>query len=103
MKNQVVQFLQVSTDDLKEIVKEAVKSVIPPPPTNDSNSVLDGSNLDPKDDLLTAKEVRHILKISATTLWRFNKSGTLKIKKKIGRKIYYSKRDVNNLINDSSQ
>ena len=100
-QQQFVQCFQLSMDDLKAIIKEAVISVIPPP-KNNPNAGLDKSILDPKDYLLTAKEVREILKISSTTLWRFNKNGTLKIQKKIGRKIYYSVRDVNNLVNDSS-
>ncbi|SHI96507.1 helix-turn-helix domain-containing protein [Algibacter luteus] len=94
MNNQVIQLLQVSMDDLKEIIKEAVLSVIPPPPTKNLNLGLNDSDSIPDDDLLTTKEVSVILKVSSTSLWRYNKQGVLKIKNKIGRKVYYSKKDV---------
>ena len=102
-QQQFVQCFQMSMDDLKTIIKDAVKSVIPPPPTNNSNLTLTVNNPDPDDDLLTTKEVCKILKVSASTLWRYNKTGVLKIKNKIGRKVYYSKRDLSNLINNTTQ
>lgn len=100
---QLIQCFQISMDDFKEIVKEAVISVIPMNSKSNPNRDLEDSSLDPKDDLVTPKEVMNLLKISSTTLWRFNKNGTLKKKKKIGRKVYYSAKDINNLLNDSAQ
>ena len=101
-QQQFVQCFQLSIDDLKVIIKDAVKSVILPPPNN-SKLTLAASNSNPEDELLTTKEVGKILKVSSTTLWRYNKNGILKIKNKIGRKVFYSKRDVFNLINATSK
>ncbi|MFL0114064.1 helix-turn-helix transcriptional regulator [Tenacibaculum maritimum] len=100
-QKQFIQCFQLSVDDLKAIIEDAVKSVTPPIKSNNSNYVLLDNDSD--DDLLSPKEVSAKLKISITTLWRYNRDGILKYKNKIGRKVYYSKKEVYNFINDTSQ
>ena len=95
-EQQFVQCFQLSMNDLKEMIKEAVKSVIPKEPIN--NTGLVNSSLE--DELLSPKEVEKILRISSTTLWRLNKSGVLKLKSRVGRKTFYSKSDVYSFINN---
>ena len=99
---QFVQCFQLTIDDLKAMIKDAVKSVIPPP-TNGTNITLGVSASNPEDDLITPKEVCKIIKISSTTLWRFNREEILKQKVKIGRKVYYSKKDVYDFLNNNTQ
>lgn len=53
-------------------------------------------------DFLTREEVKDILKVSYPTLWKYNKDGTLKIKLKLGRRVYYSREELFNLINNAA-
>lgn len=98
MKNQVIQFFNLSIDDLNMMIVDAVKSVIQKP--IEEKPISNTEELEFENDLLSSKDVMVILKISSTTLWRFNKNDTLRPKSKIGRKVYYSKSEVYNLINN---
>ncbi|MGJ8745793.1 helix-turn-helix transcriptional regulator [Polaribacter sp.] len=95
-----IQFFQMSMEDLSTIIKKAVTSAIQNPKIINMNNSLDKSNTNPEDDVLTREEVKNILKVSYPTLWKYNNDGTLKVKSKIGRRVYYSKKDLTNLLND---
>ncbi len=95
-KTQVVQFFQMSMDDLKEFIKEAVISGAPP--INNTNETLSASS---DNEWLTREEVKGLLKISYTTLWKYNRNGILKAKK-IGSRVYYSRTELNNLLNNAA-
>ena len=97
-----VQFFQMSMEDLSTIIKKAVTSAIQNPKIINMNNSLDKSNTNPEDDVLTREEVKNILKVSYPTLWKYNNDGTLKVKSKIGRRVYYSRKDLNNLLNDAA-
>ena len=97
---QLIQCFQLSMDDLKEMIADAVKSVIPQQQKNNTKIISLNSVSNPEDDLLTREEVKNILKVSYVSLCKYNKDGTLKVKSKIGRRVYYSRKDLNNLINN---
>ncbi|AUC84359.1 hypothetical protein CW731_03180 [Polaribacter sp. ALD11] len=99
-EKQFVQCFQLSMEDFKEMITNAVKSVIPQQQKNSAKIISLNNVSNPEDDILTREEVKNILKVSYPTLWKFNNEGTLKIKQKIGRRVYYSKKDLNNLLNN---
>lgn len=100
-EQQFVQCFQISMEDLQTMIKEAVKSVIPKLEFDQKNSCQPKTiGLDSNNDFLSRKEVTEILKVSYVTLWKYNKEGTLKVKNKIGRRVYYSRKDLNNLLNN---
>lgn len=98
-KTQVMQVFQMSMEDLKDIIREAVISGLPP--VNNSNETLCADSDDENSDLLTREEVKNILKVSYPTLWKYNRDGILKAKK-IGSRVYYSKADLYNLLNSAA-
>ncbi len=101
MNNQVLQVFQISLDELKSIIQDAVDKSLQPLNIQKSEvRLINNSKIE--NDLLSREEVKDILKLSYPTLWKYNKNGTLKIKKKIGRRVYYSRKDLNQLIRDSS-
>jgi hypothetical protein len=90
----------MSIDDLNAIIKNAVASAIGDSKNNSITNVNSVTNSNPESDLLTREEVKNILKVSYPTLWKYNNNGTLKVKSKFGRRVYYSRKDLNNLLND---
>ncbi|AQW87127.1 helix-turn-helix domain protein, putative transcriptional regulator [Campylobacter pinnipediorum subsp. caledonicus] len=50
------------------------------------------------DELLTAKEVMQLLKISATTLWKYVKAGKINKHSLTKRTIRYSKNEILQLV-----
>jgi len=103
-KNQnLIQFFQITVDDLKEMIEESVKSVIPSNLlTKDSNKPFDLVESYSKNDLLTRSQVMKILDVSPPTLWRYNKFGTLTWKYKTPKRIYYDKNDVYDYLKNCS-
>ncbi|MFG6686247.1 helix-turn-helix domain-containing protein [Mariniflexile sp. HNIBRBA6329] len=95
-----IQFFQMSMDDLKALIKEAVKSGTTPP-INNTNGVNTTSSSDDGKEWYTREEVKDLLKVSFTTLWKYNKEGVLKAKK-IGSRVYYLKTDLFNLLNNAA-
>lgn len=55
----------------------------------------------PEPEILTREEVKDLLKISFTSLWKYNKQKTLEAKK-INGKVFYLRQDVMNLLNSNS-
>jgi len=92
----VVQFYEMSLDDLKEIIKEAVESVTPSLKKTDETLTTNSES-----EWLTREEVKNLLKVSYTTLWKYNRVGVLKAKK-IGSRVYYSKTELYNLLNNAA-
>jgi len=88
MQNNNMMVVQLTVDQLQAIISNAVmlgleehqKSII----INDQTE---------SDTLLTRQQVSILLKVSYTTLWAWNNSGILKIKK-MGGKVFYYKEDV---------
>jgi len=102
-QQQFVQCFQLSMDNLKGIIKEAVESVIHSLPAINNNTVSSEDDSEAENDLISPKEVCKIIKVSSSTLWRYNTiTGILKPKVKIGRKVYYSKKEVSNFLNNNT-
>lgn len=90
-----IQCFQMTVDDLKKMIEESVKSVIPSNLlTKDSNKSFELVDSYSKNDLLTRSQVKEILDVSYPTLWRYNESGTLCYKYKTSKRVYYDKNDV---------
>ncbi|MFK7058584.1 helix-turn-helix domain-containing protein [Flavobacterium oreochromis] len=87
--------VQLSVGDLQQLIKEAVKEEL--------NKLTEVIKLNPKEseqdsNLLTKKQTEELLKVSATTLYLWNRDNVLP-NKKIGNRVYYLKTDVYNKLN----
>lgn len=82
--------LVINLNDLREIVHEFI------------NIELEQSQLDSKGkmEMLSIDEVVALLHVNKSTLWRWDKCNYL-TKHHRGRKVFYKKQDVYNLINNS--
>lgn len=94
MSMKQVNLIQLSIDDLGTIIREAVslefqKLQIPKQVGSE----------DSDNDLLTREEAKKLLRLSYTTLWKYNKDKVLKAKK-IGSRVYYLKSEIMNLLNN---
>ncbi|WP_396147243.1 helix-turn-helix domain-containing protein [Flavobacterium sp.] len=88
MSNQILNFVNISLEDMTCIMREIVaselqkaKEFISPTPKNDL------------DKILTREEVCKLLKVSNTTLFHWHNDKVL-VNHKIGRRVYYMKADV---------
>jgi predicted DNA-binding transcriptional regulator AlpA len=99
MNEQYIQMINLSKDDLSNLITNCVSEQFKKL-QNSKSIITEKGNSFKENDLLTRKEVSEILKVSFVTLWKFNNDGTLKVKSKIGRRVYYSKKDLTNLLND---
>lgn len=93
MNTQSLQLINFSVDDLTQLIKncisEQLKNIKQTEKSEKSNS---------ENEILTREEVKNLLKISYTTLWKYNKNGTLEAKK-LGSKVYYLREDLTNFLN----
>ena len=80
--------VQLTVDQLQEIISNAVIQGL----QEHQKSVIVTDKTE-SDTLLTRHEVSILLKVSYPTLWAWNNSGVLKIKK-MGGKVFYYKEDV---------
>ena len=82
--------LVINLNDLREIVDELI------------NKEREQSRQDAKDktEMLSIDEVATLLHVDKSTLWRWDKCNYL-TKHHRGRKVFYKKQDVYNLINNS--
>lgn len=91
---QSLQMINLSIDDLSNLISncisEQLKNIKQTEKSETSNS---------EKEFLTREEVKDLLKISYTTLWKYNKNGTLKAKK-LGSKVYYLREDLSNLLKE---
>lgn len=94
MKNQTLQLVQLSVDDMTKIISEAV--------ANELQKVTDLITLRPtqnENELLSREETSKLLKVSFTTLFNWNREKVLEAKK-LGKKVYYLKSEVLNKLNN---
>lgn len=80
---------QLTTEEFIELIKEVVLSVVPP--INNLTDNQDGNTS--QNEYLTRDEAKELLKVSYTTLWKYNNEGILKATK-IGSRVFYRKRDI---------
>ena len=75
----------LSTDELKDLVYDAVKDALQTERKN--------QEVKQNDVYLTREDTMKMLQISKVTLWKLDKTGILE-RKQIGRKVLYSKSSV---------
>lgn len=88
------QMINLSVNDLTELIKNAISTEI--------QKVVNLTTQSPKtetQEILTREEVKDLLKISYTSLWKYNKQKTL-IARKANGKVFYMRQDVMNLLNN---
>ena len=92
MNTQTFQMVNLSVDDLTNLIKNCIATEL--------QKVANFTAQFPKTEteILTREEVKDLLKISYTTLWKYNNSKTL-IAKKVNGKVFYLRQDVFNLLN----
>ncbi len=95
MEAKTIQMVGFSVNDLKELITDCVKSEI------EKVVNLTNQNKQEEKEILTRTEVCNLLKISFTTLWKYNNSKTL-IAKKVRGRVFYLKSDVMNLLNKAA-
>lgn len=93
MNTQTFQMVNLSVNDLTELIKNCLSTEL--------QKVVNLSTQPQKveTEILTREEVRDLLKISYTTLWKYNNSKTL-LAKKVNGKVFYLRQDVLNLLNN---
>ena len=87
--------VNLSVTDLTELIANCVKEEF----QKFLNLTTQSSK--PETEILTREEVKNLLKISYTSLWKYNKNETL-IAKKANGKVFYLRQDVFNLLNIAS-
>jgi hypothetical protein len=83
----------LSLEDLQNLIREAVASEIK------KASELFKAPYKEEKDLLTREEAKDFLRVSYTSLWNYGKQKLIK-PKNIGGRVYYSKTELLNLLND---
>ncbi|MCT4181417.1 helix-turn-helix domain-containing protein [Elizabethkingia anophelis] len=84
MKNNVIQFSQITVEKLGQFIEEKVSKAI---------EKLSLKKKSEEKSVYTRDETARLLDVSLTTLFHWNNQGILKAKK-IGKRVYYSKTDV---------
>lgn len=96
MEASTIHFFQISSKELKEIIKEAVATEL------QNHQILKPQKKDsPEEDLLTREEAKNLLKTSYTSLWKYDRDGLLPAKRIAGR-VYYLRSDLFNLLNGAA-
>ena len=78
-----IQLIQVTTDELTSLIKEAVKEQF-----KDLSSQIDGIDLKPQKEFVTRKETQTMFGISSGTINDWQNNGTLKLYK-MGNRSYF--------------
>jgi len=92
MNTQTFQMINLSVENLVELISNCVKTEI----QKVVSLTTQPAKQEPK--ILTREEVKDLLKISYTSLWKYNKQKTLEAKK-VNGKVFYLRQDVYNLLN----
>ena len=93
MSNQILNFVNISLEDMTCIMREIVASEL-----QKAKGIISPTPIDESDKILTREEVCKLLKVSLTTLFNWNNDKTL-VNYKVGRRVYYMKTDVLALLN----
>ncbi len=88
MNNQILNFVNISLEDMTCIMREIVASEL-----QKAKEIISPTPKDDLDKILTREEVCKLLKVSNTTLFHWHNDKVL-VNHKIGRRVYYMKADV---------
>lgn len=83
MQSREIHIHQISPDELKTLIKEAVDEKISTTPVSKEKS----------DELMTVDETIKFLKCSKQALWNWRKNGILN-NYRLGNRVYYRKSDI---------
>ena len=87
------QMLSIVPDSFLEKLNEKQDQII---------DLLKSSDKLNQNEFLTEKEARELLQKKTTWFWKMRKDGLLPFRK-IGKSIYYSKKEINQLLENSNQ
>ena len=90
---------QMTVRDFKEVIKEVILSIVPPNDKSKDQKIANGE--DGNNEYLTREEAKNLLKVSYTTLWKYDKEGVLPAYK-LGSRVYYLKSDIYKIIRSSN-
>lgn len=93
MSGESFQMINLSIEDLLNLIKNCISEQF--------KHIKEHSHPTPsktEKDVLSVDEVKDLLGLSKTTLWKYRKDGTLPAKK-IGSRIYYSRAELSNFLN----
>ncbi len=93
MSNQILNFVNISLEDMTSIMRKIIASELQKAKELNSPTPKDDS-----DKILTREEVCKLLKVSTTTLHNWNISKIL-VNQKVGRRVYYMTSDVLAVLN----
>jgi hypothetical protein len=93
MTEKSVQLIQMNISELTEIISNCVAKQL------EKIGNLNTQPQKPETEILTREEVKDLLKVSFTSLWKYNKQKTL-IARKANGKVFYMRSDVMNLLNN---
>lgn len=85
-KNEAIQFVSTTPDELAILISEKVKDAI-------QSQLKEIGTTPEKKEFITRAEARELLNVSFATLWRYNKTGELKAYK-FQNKVYYKLSDI---------
>lgn len=88
MSNQILNFVNISLEDMTNIMREIVASEL-----QKAKELISPILKDDSDKILTREEVCKLLKVSTTTLFNWHNDKILE-NHKVGRRVYYMKADV---------
>jgi predicted DNA-binding transcriptional regulator AlpA len=92
MKTQNTHLFQLTTNEFIEIIKEVVLSVV----THKENKS-DSNTKEVQAEYLTREDAKKLLRLSYTTLWKYDKEKILPARR-IGSRVYYLKSDIEQLL-----
>lgn len=87
------QMINLSVSDLTELISNCISTEL------QKVVNLTTQPQKPESEILTREEVKDLLKVSFTSLWKYNKQKTL-IARKANGKVFYMRSDVMNLLNN---
>ncbi len=93
MNNQILNFVNISLEDMTCIMREIVASEL-----QKAKEIISPTPIDDLDKIMTREEVCKLLKVSNTTLFHWHNDKVL-VNHKIGRRVYYMKADVMDKLN----
>lgn len=93
MNEQRLQLIQISVTDLRDLISDCIATEL------QKVANFTAQSPQPETEILTREEVKNLLKISYTSLWKYNKDKTL-VAKKVNGKVFYLRQDVFNLLNN---
>lgn len=88
--------INLSVDDLSNLITNCISEQF-----KNIKELNHSKPSNPEKDILSVEDVKALLGLSSTTLWKYRKNGTLTAKK-IGSRVYYSRVEIHKFLNDTT-